>query len=197
MVFMTWDFTGDSSKCEIDPEYMKQIRWAVENTIQNGMIAVVDEHNLIFQQKPTGDNPNGNGYKYKDISPCEKKIYRQIIDETKDISPDSLVVELPNEPTTDEFISATQWNNLVDSLIQIIHAQDPARVIIVGGRYFYDKDHLNELVLDNPDDLLMASFHYYEPFEFTSGGCGSAAGADDNCTGSSWKGTPNQKLKIH
>ena len=40
-------FTGDSSKCQIDPEYMKQIKWAVENTIQNGMIATVNEHNLL------------------------------------------------------------------------------------------------------------------------------------------------------
>ena len=33
-----WDthFIGDSSKCQIDPEYMKQVRWAVDNTVAAG-----------------------------------------------------------------------------------------------------------------------------------------------------------------
>ena len=193
-----WDthFTGDSSECQIDPEYMKQVRWAVDNTVAAGMIAVVEDHYLIFTQKATQDNAKGNGYSYEEISPCEKKIYRQMIEEFKDISPDSLVLELPNEPTTEPDISAKQWNNLVDSLIQVIHGVDPARVIIVGSRNFYNKDYLNELRLDDPNGLLMASFHYYEPFGFTQGNCGAAKAPDDTCGKPVWKGTQNQKMDI-
>ena len=193
-----WDthFIGDSSKCQIDPEYMKQVRWAVDNTVAAGMIAVVEDHYLIFTQKATQDNANGNGYSYEDISPCEKEIYRQMIEEFKDISPNSLVLELPNEPTTEPYISAQQWNNLVDSLIQVIHGVDPARVIIVGSRNFYNKDYMNELRLNDPNGLLMAGFHYYEPFGFTQGNCGAAKAPDDTCGKPVWKGTQNQKMDI-
>ena len=194
-----WDthFVGDSSKCEIDPEYMKQVRWAVDNTIAAGMIAVVEDHYLIFTQKKTED-ANSSGFSYEQVSPCEKKIYRQIIDEMKDISPDSLVVELPNEPTTDPHISAKQWNNLVDSLIQVVHGEDPARVIIVGGRNFYNKDYLNELHLNNPNGLLMASFHYYEPYDFTGGGCETTTKIDTSkCGNGKWAGSKAQKKTIY
>lgn len=200
-----WDvhFVGDSSKCNIDPEYMKQVRWAVENTNAAGMIAVVDEHNLIFEMKP-GIDFKGNGYTYAQVTPCEKAIYRQIIEEMKDISPDSFVVELPNEPTVDAFITAEQWNNLVDSLIQIIHGVDPARVIIVGSRNYYSRDFLEELRLDNSDGLLIASFHYYEPYSFTQN-CGANTALkfengknvwDDTCGTETWKGTKSQMMTI-
>jgi endoglucanase len=201
-----WDthFFGDSSKCNIDPEYMKQVRWAVDNTIAAGMIAVVDDHNLIFEMK-SGVDFKGNGYTYAQVAPCEKAIYRQIIEEMKDISPDSFVVELPNEPTVDPYISAEQWNNLADSLIQIVHGVDPARVIIVGSRNYYSRDYLSELRLDNSDGLLIASFHYYEPYSFTMN-CGASTALkfvdgvnvwDDTCGTEVWNGTRSQLMTIY
>ena len=204
-LIVQWDthFVGDSSKCNIDPEYMKQVRWAVENTNAAGMIAVVDDHNLVFEMKP-GIDFKGNGYSYAQVSSCEKAIYRQIIEEMKDISPDSFVVELPNEPTVEPFISSTQWNNLVDSLIQIVHGVDPARVIIVGSRNYYSRDYLEELQLDNSDGLLMASFHYYEPYSFTQN-CGANTALkfvngvnvwDDTCGTEKWTGTKSQVMTI-
>ena len=201
-----WDahFVGDSSKCNIDPEYMKQVRWAVENTNAAGMIAVVDDHNLLYEMKP-GVDFKGNGYTYAQVAPCEKAIYRQIIEELKDISPDSLAIELSCEPTVDPFISANQWNNLVDSLIQIIHGVDPARVIIVGSRNYYSRDYLQELQLDNSDGLLIATFHYYEPYSFTMN-CGANTALkfengknvwDDTCGTETWKGTKSQIMTIY
>lgn len=190
-------FTGDSSKCQIDPEYMKQIKWAVENTIQNGMIATVNEHNLLMQQEQTAQNAS-NGLTYAKISPCEKAIYKQLAESMSEYSPNSLIIELPNEPTSDAFITAEQWNNLADSLINIIHGVDPARVIIVGGRYNYDKSRLAELKMDNPDGLLMASFHYYEPFYFTGGGCSMATQPDTvNCGKMKWNANVAQRKTIY
>ena len=194
-----WDahFTGESGKCQIDPEFMKQVQWAVENTIQNGMIAVVNEQDIIFQMQVTGDNAKGNGFTYEKASPCEKAIYTQLANTMSIYSPDSVIIELPNEPTLEPHISARQWNNLVDSLIQIIHGIDPARVIMVGSRNFYSKDYLHELELDNSDGLLIASFHYYDPFEFTSAGCGAAIANVDTCGNVAWKGNASQRRRIY
>ena len=194
-----WDthFTGDSSKCQIDSDYMKQVEWAVENTIQNGMIAVVDEHALIFQQKTT-EHAAGNGYSYAQVSPCVKAVYKQIAQAMGRYSPDSVIIELPNEPTTENFITARQWNNLVDSLIQVIHGIDPARVIIVGSRNYYGKDNLGELQLDNSEGLLMASFHYYDPYSFTTGDCPTATKPDTSkCGKEKWEGSQLQKAIIY
>ena len=204
-IVVKWDthFVGDSSKCNIDPEWMKQVRWAVENTNAAGMIAVVDDHGLLYEME-SSDDFTGNGYTYEQVSPCEKNIYRQIIEAMKDISPDSLIVELSNEPTL--AISAKQWNNLADSLIQIIHGVDPARVIIVGSRNLYSRDYLDELQLDNSDGLLIASFHYYEPFSFALGGCGAKESqiytADkaiwaDSCGNGVWSGTTKEKMTVY
>ena len=194
-----WDvhFTGDSSKCQIDSDFMKQVIWAVENTIQNGMIAVVNEQDLIFQMQVTGDNAKGNGYTYEQASPCEKAIYTQLANTMSRYSPDSVIIELPNEPTEEPHISAKQWNNLVDSLIQLIHGIDPARVVMVGSRNFYSKDYLKELELKNPDGLLIASFHYYDPFEFTSAGCGAAIANVDTCGNVKWEGNASQRRRIY
>ena len=190
-------FTGDASKCQIDSVYMRQVKWAVENTIQNGMIAVVNEQDIIFQMTATGDNAKGNGYTYETASPCEKAIYTQIANAMSEYSPESVVIELPNEPTFEPDISAKQWNNLIDSLIQIIHGIDPARVIMVGSRNFYSKDYLSELELDNADGLLIASFHYYDPFDFTSAGCGAANVDVDTCGNVQWEGNASQRKRIY
>ncbi|MBO7104559.1 MAG: glycoside hydrolase family 5 protein [Fibrobacter sp.] len=195
-----WDthFTGDSSKCEIDPDYMRQVKWAVENTIANGMIAVVNEHYLLYQMPSDNLNFDGNGYDYDQVSPCEKAIFKQMAMSMSEYSPDSLIIELPNEPNLDKYITAKQWNDLADSLIKIVHGIDPARVIIVGSRNFYSKDYLNELKLDNSDGLLMASFHYYDPFGFTSGNCPTATKPDTSkCGNEKWEGTRIQKALIY
>ena len=70
-----WDthFIGEKSECSINPEYMKQVRWAVDNTIANGMIAVVDEHELLMSQRVSDNNKKSNSYTYQTASPCEKK----------------------------------------------------------------------------------------------------------------------------
>jgi len=165
---------------------MKQIKWAVENAISNGLIAVVNEHYLAYLQK-NDDWNRGNGYSFDEISPCLKRIYDQMANAMSVYSPDSLIIELPNEPNKEPEISAKQWNGLVDSLIQIVHEVDPARVIIVGPRDYYSKDYLNELQLNNSDGLLMASIHYYDPKSFTI----------DNKGENSWDGTEIQKMSIY
>ena len=195
-----WDthFAGDSSKCEIDSDYMRQVKWAVDNSIANGLIAVVNEHYLLYQMPAENLNFDGNGYNYDQVSPCEKAIFRQMAEAMSEYSPESLLVELPNEPNVDKYITAKQWNDLVDSLIQIVHDVDPARVIVVGSRNFYSKDYLSELKLNNPNGLLMASFHYYDPFGFTSGDCPTATKPDTSqCGNEKWEGTRIQKARIY
>ena len=195
-----WDphFVGDSSKCEIDPDYMRQVKWAVDNSIANGLIAVVNEHYLLYQMPSENLNFDGNGYNYEQVSPCEKAIFRQMAESMSEYSPESLLIELPNEPNLDKYVTAKQWNDLVDSLIQIVHGIDPARVIIVGSRNFYSKDYLNELKLNNSKGLLMASFHYYDPFGFTSGNCPTATKPDTSkCGNEKWAGTQIQKAIVY
>jgi len=102
--------------------------------------------------------------------------------------PDTLYFELLNEPHG--VLDSETWNRLVAESVQIIRQANPTRTIIIGGLAYSTVDSLNELAL--PDDPhLAATFHYYEPFEFTHQGASWVSGAA-GWLGTLWTGTPEE-----
>jgi len=82
--------------------------------------------------------------------------------------PPTLAFELLNEPHGT--LTAMLWNNLYPQLITTIRATNPTRLLIFGGIQWNSHLTLNQLVLPTDKSNLMATFHYYSPFEFTHQG---------------------------
>jgi endoglucanase len=94
--------------------------------------------------------------------------------------PDRLYFELLNEPR--DAMTAGRWNALIPRALAAVRESNPSRMVIVGSARMNDIDALPELALP-ADDRLIATVHYYAPFEFTHQGAHWVAGADE------WLGT--------
>ena len=95
-------------------------------------------------------------------------------------SPENLIFELLNEPTGK--LDPETWNEYASQAIERIRCTNPDRRILVGGIDFNRIEALDLLVLPD-DNNLIATFHFYEPFNFTHQGADWVQDAD------SWKGT--------
>lgn len=76
---------------------------------------------------------------------------------------DNLIFELLNELVWD---SADPWNLLWQETAGEIHKISPNRRIIVGGNHYNNVNELKNLTVD-PDERIIYTFHFYEPFIFT------------------------------
>jgi len=82
--------------------------------------------------------------------------------------PDSVYFELYNEPH-DKF-DAVAWNEAILRLLAAVRKSKPARPVIVGPVSWNNIRVLDQLKLPESDRHLIATVHYYEPFEFTHQG---------------------------
>jgi len=92
-------------------------------------------------------------------------IWKQVQQHFKGHGYDCLFFELYNEPT----IERNKWKDALTKLVSNIRYEDPNRIYIIGGT---DYNSLNELMEMGklPDDKIIYTYHYYEPFIFTHQG---------------------------
>ncbi|MBK8029609.1 MAG: glycoside hydrolase family 5 protein [Anaerolineae bacterium] len=89
--------------------------------------------------------------------------------------PDTLIFEAMNEPNS--ALTPELWDTMQPQVIAAIRATNPERTIIVGGGYWNSLDGLLEMAIPQ-DDHLLATFHFYDPFEFTHQGAEWVEGMD-------------------
>ena len=165
----------------VSPEFMAKAKWAVEQTIANGMIAIIDVHHF--------DSIIANPHAH---FPALKNIWEDISLAFKDY-PDSLVLfELLNEPN--DKLTIELWNIFPAQLIEIIRRTNPTRPILLGTADWGGFGSLKALKIPD-DEHLIITLHYYSPHQFTHQGAswneGSAA-----WRGTRWTGTLAQKLAM-
>lgn len=157
---VSWEehVTPTETGCTVDPEWMKQVFWAVDLAIKNGMVVVLNAHhwNSIYDSKPDAEIP------------CLLDVYRQMMVEVVKYPADSLVVETLNEPRGK--LTSAKWNVLVDSIVNVVRAADPQRVVMVGTHNYNNASATSLLKLPSDSRNLILTFHYYEPFAFTHQG---------------------------
>lgn len=76
---------------------------------------------------------------------------------------DNLIFELLNEMIWE---NSDLWNELWRETVAEIHKISPNRRVIIGGNYSGSINELKTLYFD-PDERLIYTFHFYEPFMFT------------------------------
>lgn len=80
---------------------------------------------------------------------------------------DRLLFELYNEPHGR--MTAAKWNALADTTLKQVRISNKERVVVIGPASFNDPYALGTLTMPL-DPYLMATFHFYQPFDFTHQG---------------------------
>ncbi|MFZ4815745.1 MAG: glycoside hydrolase family 5 protein [Phototrophicaceae bacterium] len=83
-------------------------------------------------------------------------------------APDGVMFEILNEPNSG--LSPIAWNAVYPDVLATIRQSNPTRRVIVGGGEWNSLNGLAQLELPEDTDHLIATFHYYLPFEFTHQG---------------------------
>jgi len=174
------DYTSPGPEYHIHEDFFKVVDNAVQWGLGNDLIVILDLHHFdAFKQDPQGEQ--------------EKflAIWDQISERYQDMPPE-MYFELLSEPSTN--ITSAFWNNALRDAITIIRETNPTRKILVNGIDYANVNALATLELPD-DDNLIATFHYYEPFEFTHQGA-SWVSNSSNWIGTTWDGTNKEMAEI-
>lgn len=172
---------GEGAECVVEEDWMKQVFWAVDHSIKNGMIVVLNAHHWDAMYETPDEE-----------TPCLLSVYKQMMANVIKYSPDSLVVETLNEPRGK--LTNDKWNDLVASIIGVVREADPARVVMVGTYNYNSYSYAPSLVLPAGVDNLIVTFHYYDPFNFTHQGADFVEPKYE--TGTEWRATAGQKRTV-
>lgn len=155
-VLIDWHSHADAEPpYRIDPAYFERIDHVASASLEAGLAVIIDMHdyNALYA------DPETHG-------PRATEIWRQIAEHYSDAPPE-LIFEPVNEPR--DALSGIVWEALAGDLVRAIRKSNPTRTIILGGDNWSSLYGLTRLHL--PDDpYLVATFHYYEPYEFTHQG---------------------------
>lgn len=104
-----------------------------------------------------------------------------------------LYFELNNEPH--DKLTAELWNELVPKVLAVVRIDHPLRPIIIGPANWNNLSALPSLKL--PDDPnLIATFHYYNPFEFTHQGATWTTPKVRDIRDRAWTGNTNEMAAL-
>lgn len=174
---------GAGAACVVQPDWMNQVFWAVDNAIKNGMVVVLNTHHW--------DAMYEEGFEAEEM-PCLLSVYAQMMERVKAYSPDSLVVETLNEPRAD--LTNAKWNALASMIIDVVRTADPERVVMVGTHNYNSAGAISMLELPEGVDNLIVTFHYYDPFNFTHQGATFVDPVYE--TGTTWTASLAQKRAV-
>jgi endoglucanase len=166
----------------VDASFFNRIDWVVSKTLENGMLAVINMHHYeeIFE------DPEGQKERFKNI-------WAQIAEHYRDYSAD-LLFEILNEPH-DKINVTRVWNAYFPEILDTIRVSNPARNVIIGPGSWNSVYEIPNLVLPEDDAHLIATFHYYEPFQFTHQGAEWVSGSE-SWLGTTWTSTVSQRNKV-
>lgn len=167
------DYAKNEPNYVLEEKFMKEIDEYIQYALKKKLVVILDLHHFVeIMEEPEV---------YKD---CFLRIWEQLAQRYENYS-EKLVFELLNEPTKN--LNPNIWNEYLNEAIKIIRKTNKNRLIIIGSANFSSLDSLEYLTLPK-DKNLMATFHFYEPNEFTFQGNIYHPGFE-NLRNIPWKGT--------
>ncbi len=166
-------YAEDTYPYTIDPDFMARVTDVVDQALARDLNVILNIHHYEAMMS----DPDGHS---------ERLIFLwlQIAAHFVDY-PDGLLLEVLNEPNA--ALDDEKWNALQPVLVSTIRSVDANRIIVVGGSDWNSLDGLQAMELPD-DDNLIATVHYYLPFQFTHQGAEWVDGAG-GWLGTDW-GTP-------
>jgi len=172
--------TGGAPEYLIDSDFLLTVDEIINWGLDAGLTVVLDLHHFdAIMLNPVHEQDQFLA------------IWQQLAEYYQDM-PAELYFEPLSEPSDN--LDAALWNELVEKGVEVIRRTNPTRKILIDGINYSDIEAL--LMLNLPsDDHLIATFHFYEPFEFTHQGASWVAGSS-YWLGSTWEGNPSEKQAI-
>jgi endoglucanase len=159
----------------IEPAFLERVDHVLEEALKHNLAAIINVHHYDeLYPDPEGHLPRLTA------------IWRQVAKRYRD-RPATVLFELLNEPNAK--LDETRWNAEIPKLLSVVRAENPTRGVIVGPARWNNVNALEELELPSEDRWLIATFHYYDPFQFTHQGASWAKGSEA-WLGRKWTGSP-------
>lgn len=170
-------WTDDDNGYKIDKIFFDEVEKTVNKLLDCGLEVVLNIHHF----REAMDFPRENAEKIF-------AIWEQVGERFKNHS-DKLIFEVMNEPTWKT--TPEEWNEVQEEALKVIRKTNPTRRVMVCGIDYSGLVALDNLKLPK-DDNLIATFHFYDPFEFTHQGAPWSATMKDS-RGVHWFGSDDDK----
>ncbi|MDB4204065.1 cellulase family glycosylhydrolase [Polaribacter sp.] len=190
------NYTGTADNYIVSSIYLDRIEQVIEWSLNQGLVTIIDFHgsNLksefiyTFDSEETEYTDPTSAKRVADIQKF-LAIWAQIANRFKDYS-ENLLFEVINEPYF--HMSKSDMDALNTDVLAVIRGSGGSNgtrnVIITGGTGTSHEAPLQiEPSIISGDTYVIATFHYYQPFDFTS----SSADARDN---ESWGSVQDKEL---
>ena len=168
--------TVDRAQFQVSASYLNRLEEVITWGLNQGLVIVLDFHGATlksefiytFDADKSEYTPPTSAKRAADLAKFYA-IWEQISNRFKDYS-DDLVFEVINEPYF--HISEADMNEINSEVISIVRASDgnntTRKIIITGGtKNSYEAITTIGSQIINNDDYLIATYHYYRPFQFT------------------------------
>ena len=165
----------------IDPTFFTRIDEIVGWALKRGLKISINIHHY----EEMASDPWANEERFIGL-------WMQIAEHYQNYPPE-LVFELMNEPNNQ--MNAALWNFIQNRALSVVRTSNPTRDVIIGPIMWNSYEWLNTLDLPPNDPHIIATFHYYLPFEFTHQGAEWVEGSDD-FLGSQWTGSAAEQANI-
>ena len=168
--------TVDRAQFQVSASYLNRLEEVITWGLNQGLVMVLDFHGATLKSEfiytfDSSESSYTHPTSAKRAADLAKfySIWEQIADRFKNYS-DDLVFEVINEPYF--HISAAEMNEINSEVISIVRASGgnnaTRKIIITGGtKNSYEAITTIGSQIINNDDYLIATYHYYRPFQFT------------------------------
>jgi endoglucanase len=165
----------------IEASFAERVDWAIDQALANKLNIIVNVHH--YDEMDTAP---------EDHLPRLTALWGQLSTRYKD-RPSEVVFELLNEPHGK--LTESQWNAMIPGLLTAVRKTNPTRTVIVGPAPWNGIRALEKLELPADDLNLIATVHFYDPFQFTHQGAPWVKGAE-KWKGTLWSGTDVEQAAI-
>ena len=171
----------ESTPYSIDPAFFARVDEIVSWALESDLTIIIDFHHYEEMMW----DPWGNKDRYLGI-------WKQIAEHYRD-APQNVLFELLNEPN--DQLNAALWNEYSHDALTVVRETNPTRDVIIGPVNWNAYDWVSTLDLPE-DEYLIATFHYYLPFEFTHQGAEWVEDESNAWLGTTWDAAEEQKAEI-
>jgi len=146
------DYAANDAPFAIEESFFKQVEKVVYGALERDLNVILNIHHY----EELMEEPRANARKFIEL-------WRQIATRFAD-APDSLWFETLNEPTGN--MKGELMRGFQSASISAIRESNPDRIVIIMGENWSSVRSLPSNI-EAPDNNIVYSFHYYDPFDFT------------------------------